>query len=50
MLREAEHRSSQRHRCRSAAMKLVRFLMKLANENVTVELKNGTAVQGTVLG
>eukprot|EP00628_Pelagophyceae_sp_CCMP2097_P038673 CAMPEP_0184245830 /NCGR_PEP_ID=MMETSP0977-20130417/1651_1 /TAXON_ID=483370 /ORGANISM="non described non described, Strain CCMP2097" /LENGTH=157 /DNA_ID=CAMNT_0026551133 /DNA_START=132 /DNA_END=602 /DNA_ORIENTATION=+ len=31
-------------------MKLVRFLMKLNNETVTVELKNGTVVQGTVAG
>eukprot|EP00741_Cyanophora_paradoxa_P004021 tig00000754_g3906.t1 len=29
-------------------MKLVRFLMKLHNETVTVELKNGTVVNGTV--
>ena len=27
-----------------------RFLMKLSNETVTVELKNGSAVQGTVQG
>ena len=31
-------------------MKLVRFLMKLRNEPVTVELKNGTACRGVVSG
>merc|ERR1712100_702866 len=31
-------------------MKLVRFLMKLNNESVTIELKNGTIVHGTVAG
>lgn len=31
-------------------MKLVRFLMKMNNETVTVELKNGTTVHGTVGG
>ncbi|KAK5173017.1 Sm snRNP core protein Smd1 [Saxophila tyrrhenica] len=29
-------------------MKLVRFLMKCTNESVTIELKTGTIVQGTI--
>eukprot|EP00919_Chromeraceae_sp_WS-2016_P000760 GHVR01001909.1.p1 GENE.GHVR01001909.1~~GHVR01001909.1.p1 ORF type:complete len:122 (+),score=25.37 GHVR01001909.1:90-455(+) len=31
-------------------MKLVRFLMKLSNESVVIELKNGTVIQGVVTG
>ena len=31
-------------------MRLVRFLMKLGNETVTIEMKNATIVQGTVTG
>lgn len=31
-------------------MKLVKFLQKLNREVVTIELKNGTAIHGTLVG
>jgi small nuclear ribonucleoprotein D1 len=31
-------------------MKLVKFLQKLNREQVTIELKNGTVISGTVVG
>ena len=41
----------QRHlKVEGDAEYLVRFLMKLNNESVTVELKNGSVIQGTITG
>ena len=31
-------------------MQLVRFLMRLKTETVTIELKNGTVIEGTITG
>jgi small nuclear ribonucleoprotein D1 len=31
-------------------MKLIKFLQKLNNESVTIELKNGSIIQGTITG
>jgi small nuclear ribonucleoprotein D1 len=31
-------------------VRLVRFLQKLTHETVTIELKNGTVINGTITG
>ncbi|KAL7531346.1 hypothetical protein ACHAWF_003730, partial [Thalassiosira exigua] len=54
-LRPLRHKPS---RCSSSlspillygTMKLVKFLQKLTREQVTIELKNGTVISGTVVG
>ena len=46
--RERTANTNKRYKTRT--MKLVKFLQKLNNETVTIELKNGTTCSGTILG
>jgi hypothetical protein len=47
-IRAKELRIKKQYKTRT--MKLVKFLQKLNNETVTIELKNGTTCSGTILG
>lgn len=47
-LLDKEHRGHQADELGNPLLQHYRFLMKCANETVTIELKNGTIVHGTI--